>query len=36
MVDAVVGDLDPMIEVDFDGDLDHLYVEFKILDKTLH
>lgn len=36
MFDAVVGDLDPMIEVDFDGDLDHRYVEFKILDKTLH
>ena len=36
MFDAVVGDLDPMIEVDFDSDSDHRYVEFKIFDKVLH
>ena len=36
MFDAVVGDLDPMIEVDFDSDSDHRYVNFKILDKVLH
>ena len=36
MFDAVVGDLDPMIEVEFDGDSNHRYVEFKIFDKVLH
>jgi hypothetical protein len=36
MFDAVMGDLDPKIEVEFDGDSDHRYVEFKILDKVLH
>jgi len=36
MFDAVVGDLDPRIEVDFDGDSNHRYVEFKIFDKILH
>jgi len=36
MFDTTVGDLDPKIEVEFDGDSDHRYVEFKILDKVLH
>jgi len=36
MFDAVVGDLDPMIEVEFDSDSDYRYVEFKIFDKVLH
>ena len=36
MFEAVVGDLDPMIEVDFNGDSDHRYVNFKILDQVLH
>ena len=36
MFDAVVGDLDPMIEVEFYGDSDHRSVNFKILDKVLH
>jgi hypothetical protein len=36
MFNTIVGDLDPMIEVEFDGDLNHRYVEFKILDKVFH
>ena len=34
--DAVVGDLDPMIEVEFYGDTDHRYVTLNILDKVLN
>tara|TARA_B110000196_G_scaffold309955_1_gene312207 strand:+ start:666 stop:845 length:180 start_codon:yes stop_codon:yes gene_type:complete len=36
MFDAVMGDLDPKIEVEFDGDSDHRYVTLNILDKVLH
>jgi hypothetical protein len=35
MFDAVVGDLDPMIEVDFDSDSDHRYVDFKLFDQVV-
>ena len=36
MLDVLAGDIDPKIEVEFEGDADHRYVEFKILDKVLH
>ena len=36
MFEVLEGDIDPKIEVEFEGDLDHRYVNFKILDQVLH
>ena len=36
MLEVLEGDIDPNIEVEFEGDLDHRYVNFKILDQVLH
>jgi hypothetical protein len=36
MLEVLEGDIEPKIEVEFEGDLDHRYVNFKILDQVLH
>ena len=36
MLEVLEGDIDPKIEVEFEGDSDHRYVNFKILDQVLH
>jgi hypothetical protein len=36
MLEVLEGDIEPKIEVEFEGDLDHRYVNFKILDQALH
>ncbi len=34
MLEVLEGDIEPKIEVEFEGDLDHRYVNFKILDQA--
>jgi|ETNmetMinimDraft_11_1059920.scaffolds.fasta_scaffold250160_1 hypothetical protein len=36
ILEVLTGDIDPKIEVEFEGDSDHRYVNFKILDQVLH
>jgi|TARA_B100002003_G_C13785974_1_gene388919 hypothetical protein len=36
MLEVLTGDIDPKVEVEFEGDSDHRYVNFKILDQVLH
>jgi len=36
MLEVLEGDIEPKIEVEFEGDSDHRYVNFKILDQVLH
>ncbi len=36
MLEVLEGDIDPKFEVEIEGDSDHRYVNFKILDQVLH
>ena len=36
MIDVIMGDIDTKIDYDFESDVNHRYVNFRILNKTLN